>query len=63
MLSWIARFLFLRFLPRRLVPVLTLIEILRIARSLNRQRRRFAVNDPRAPRAAPPPRPPGSRRS
>jgi hypothetical protein len=63
MLSWIARFLFLRFLPRRLVPVLTLIEILRIARSLNRQRRRLAVNAPGSPRAAPPPRPPGSRRS
>jgi hypothetical protein len=62
MLSWIARFFFLRFLPRRLVPVLTLIEIVRIARSLN-DRRRFAANDPRAQRAASPPRPPGSRRS
>jgi hypothetical protein len=59
MLRWIARFFFLRFLPRRLLPVLTLFEIVRMARSLNRRRQRFAVNDPRASRTAPPPRPPG----
>jgi hypothetical protein len=62
MLRWIARFFFLRFLPRRLLPVLTLFEIVRMARSLNRQRQRFAVNDPRDSRTAPPPPAPGIRR-
>ena len=69
MLRWIARFFFLRFLPRRLLPILTVVEIVRMARSLNRQRQRFtqrqrfAVNDPRASRTALPAPPPGVRRS
>jgi hypothetical protein len=60
MLRSIARFFLLRFLPRRLLPILTLVEIVRMVRSLNRGRRqRFAVNDPLDSRTAPPPPAPG----
>lgn len=37
MLSWIGRFVFLRFLPRRLLPILTAIEVFRIVRGLRRR--------------------------
>jgi hypothetical protein len=53
MISWAARFLLLRVLPRKLVPILTLIELARLARGL--RRRRFAVNEPMYSRTAPPP--------
>jgi hypothetical protein len=55
MLRWIARFVFLRFLPRRLLPILTVVEIIRMARSLNRRRRRVPFNEPLESRTAPPP--------
>ena len=36
MLRWIGRAVFLRFLPRRLLPILTVIEVVRIVRRLRR---------------------------
>ncbi len=53
MYSWIARGLFLQFLPRRLLPILTAIELYRIVRSLRKQR--MPVNEPLDSRTAPPP--------
>jgi hypothetical protein len=53
MIGWAARFLLLRVLPRRLVPILTVIELVRLARGL--RRRRYAVNEPKDSRTAPPP--------
>jgi hypothetical protein len=53
MISWAARFLLLRVLPRKLVPILTIIELARLAWGF--RRRRFAVNEPRRSRTAPPP--------
>ena len=62
MVRWFARFFLFRFLPRRLLPILTVIEIVRLARGLRRQR--YAVNEPTRSRTAPPPQAPGtSRRS
>ncbi len=61
MLSWIARGLFLRFLPRRLLPILTAIELFRIVRDLQKQKR--PVNEPLDSRTAPPPPlPPSAKR-
>jgi hypothetical protein len=57
MIGWLARFFVLRFLPRRIIPVLTAIEIARLAWGL--RRRRFGVNEPRDSRTAPPPAWPG----
>lgn len=57
MIGWIARVVLLRVLPRRLVPLLTVIQLIRMARSL-RGRRRLAVNEPTASRTARPPRVP-----
>jgi hypothetical protein len=54
MFRWFARFFLLRFLPRRLLPVLTVIEIVRLVRGLRRPR--HAVNEPTDSRTAPPPR-------
>jgi hypothetical protein len=53
MIGWAARFLLLRVLPRRLVPILTVIELVRLARGL--RRRRYAVNEPMDSRTATPP--------
>jgi hypothetical protein len=53
MISWAARFLLLRVLPRKLVPIITIIELARLAWGF--RRRRFAVNEPRYSRTAPPP--------
>ena len=53
MISWAARFLLLRVLPRKLVPIITIIELARLARQL--RRRRYAVNEPMDSRTAPPP--------
>ena len=44
MFSWIARGLLLRFLPRRLLPILTAIELYRIVRSLRKESQ--PVNEP-----------------
>lgn len=57
MVRWLTRFFLLRFLPQRLLPILTAVEIVRLVRGLRRQR--FAVNEPTRSRTAPPPRPPG----
>jgi hypothetical protein len=54
MLRWLARFALLRFLPRRLLPILTVIELVRLARGLRRPR--VAVNEPSESRTSPPPR-------
>jgi hypothetical protein len=62
MLRWLARFVLLRFLPARLVPILTVVEIIRMARALNRRRRGVPVNEPLESRTAPPPHPPSASR-
>jgi hypothetical protein len=54
MFRWLTRFFLLRFLPRRLVPILTVIELVRLARGLRRSR--YAVNEPTDSRTAPPPK-------
>jgi hypothetical protein len=54
MFRWLTRFFLLRFLPRRLLPILTVIEIVRLIRGLRRPR--MAVNEPIESRTAPPPR-------
>ena len=36
MLRWIGRVVILRFLPRRLLPILTAIEVVRLVRGLRR---------------------------
>ena len=53
-MRWFARFFLLRFLPRRLLPILTVIELVRLIRGLRRPR--VAVNEPIDSRTAPPPR-------
>ncbi len=58
MIRWIGRAVLLRFLPRRLLPILTAIEVFRIVRGLRRQR--MAVNEPTESRTAPLPRVPRS---
>jgi hypothetical protein len=56
MLKTAARFLVLRVLPRRIVPVVAVVEALLFLRGL-RRRSRVRVNAPSASRTAPPPRP------
>jgi hypothetical protein len=58
MFGWLVRFVLFRFLPRRILPVLTLIEIARLAWGFRRHL--YAVNDPRRSRTAPPPAMPTS---
>ena len=53
MFRWFARFFLLRFLPRRLLPILTVVEIVRLVRGLRRPK--YAVNEPIDSRTAPPP--------
>jgi hypothetical protein len=53
MFGWIARVFLFRILPRKLVPIITVIEIGRMLLSMRRHR--FAVNDPRSSRTSPPP--------
>ena len=59
MFRWLARAFLFRFLPRRLLPFLTALELLAILRAV-RRRQRYAVNEPTESRTAPPPPPPGS---
>jgi hypothetical protein len=61
MFRWITRFVLFRFLPRRLLPILTVVELIRLVRGFRRPR--YAVNEPVDSRTAPPPRisPPPSR--
>jgi hypothetical protein len=56
------RFLLLRFLPRRILPIVTVAEAILLIRQV-RRRKKVAVNEPSESRTAPPnPRPaPGSR--
>jgi hypothetical protein len=56
MLKTAARFLLLRVLPRRILPVVTVIEAILFVRSI-RKRSRVRVNPPTASRTAPPVRP------
>jgi hypothetical protein len=53
MLKTAARFLLLRFLPRRIVPIVTVVEALLFMRSI-RNRSRIQVNRPSESRTAPP---------
>ena len=48
-----ARFLLLRFLPRRLIPFITVVEAVLLLRSV-RKRSKVRVNDPATSRTAPP---------
>ncbi len=48
-----ARFLLLRVLPRRLIPIVTVVEALMLIRSV-RKRSKVRVNEPAASRTAPP---------
>lgn len=62
MLKMATRFLLLRFLPRRLLPIITVAEALLLVRSV-RNRSRARVNEPTRSRSAPPPPVPGSTRT
>jgi hypothetical protein len=53
MLKTAARFLLLRVLPRRILPIVTLVEAVLFVRSI-RNRSRVRVNAPTASRTAPP---------
>ena len=53
MIKGIARLLLLRVLPRRILPIVTIVEAALFLRGL-RKRSRVQVNDPRASRTAPP---------
>jgi uncharacterized SAM-binding protein YcdF (DUF218 family) len=57
MIGWIARFLLFKLLPRKIVPIITVIEVGRMLLAM--RRRRYAVNDPSRSRTAPPPPWPG----
>jgi len=59
MFRWAARAFLFRFLPRRLLPFLTVLELVAILRAV-RKRQRYAVNEPTQSRTAPPPPVPGS---
>jgi hypothetical protein len=58
MLRWIARFFLLRFLPRRLVPLLTVVEVLQLARGLKRRRDAARARDASQLTLPPPSGPP-----
>jgi len=57
MIGWVLRMLLLRVLPRKIVPLITLVELLMLVRGI--RRRRFAVNEPVDSRTAQPPPWPG----
>ncbi len=54
MFKWLGRVVLLRFLPRRLLPLLTAVQVFRMLRGL-RNRQQLAVNEPTDSRTAPPP--------
>ena len=54
MVRWLARAFFLRFLPRRLLPIVTIAEIALLVRGV-RNKRRMPVNEPLDSRTSPPP--------
>jgi hypothetical protein len=49
-IGWVLRMLLFRVLPRKIMPLITLVELLMLVRAI--RRRRFAVNDPTASRTA-----------
>jgi hypothetical protein len=55
MLRAATRFMLLRFLPRRILPIVTIAEAILLIRSV-RKKRAVAVNEPRDSRTAPSPR-------
>jgi hypothetical protein len=57
MLRWVGRAVLLRFLPRRLLPILTVIEVARLVNGM--RKRKQPVNEPTDSRTAPPPPLPG----
>ncbi|HEY3523087.1 MAG TPA: hypothetical protein VGK63_05250 [Candidatus Limnocylindrales bacterium] len=46
MIRWLARFMLLRVLPRRLVPLLTVVEVAQLLRAARRQRASRRGQDP-----------------
>ena len=56
-----AKILLLRVLPRRLIPVITVVEALLLIRSV-RRRSKVRVNEPASSRTAPPDAPPAAAR-
>ena len=61
MLRTATRFLLLRFLPRRILPIVTIAEAILLIRSV-RKKKSVEVNEPKDSRTAPPP-PPVARRT
>jgi hypothetical protein len=57
-----ARLLLLRFLPRRILPIVTIAEAILLIRSV-RRKKTVALNEPPESRTAPPRDPAGSARS
>jgi hypothetical protein len=55
MLGWIVRFTLFRLLPRKIIPIITLLEIVRLGWGL--RRRRNAAREPWGSRTAQPPWP------
>ena len=58
MLRWIARGLLFKVLPRRILPIVTLVELALLVRGV--RKRHQPVNEPTDSRTAPPPPLPGS---
>jgi len=56
MITWLARLLLFRILPRRILPIITFIELARLAWGF--RPRRYRVNEPSRSRTALPPLPP-----
>ena len=56
MLRTATRFLLLRFLPRRILPIVTIAEAILLIRSV-RKKKAVEVNEPKDSRTAPPPPP------
>jgi len=48
-----ARLLLLRFLPRRILPVVTIVEAVLLIRSVRRRKKPIAINEPDESRTAP----------
>jgi hypothetical protein len=59
MFGWLVRFALFKFLPRRIVPLITVIEIARLLWGF--RQRRFRVNEPWRSRTASPPGTPRAR--
>jgi hypothetical protein len=55
MIRMATRFLLLRFLPRRILPIVTIAEAILLLRSIRKRKKPVAVNEPRDSRTAAPP--------